>query len=375
MCTRTRWLATLLIAGVAASLTAQENDGHLIMLDSAASILELPGPRSLPAPKGELVKQRYPNGAIHIERWVTETADGDFVNHGAYTEYDPAGQVARSGDYENGLRHGSWSQLITADEIKQLVGQLGGSFKAPFFSKVDFAQGQMSGNWTCSDADGKPVFVWGFKEGARSGLSSWFDGSGEIIRAVTYRDNLAHGPAKVIVTKDGKPEDIQFEEGRMRHHVEQWYPASKGSKRTLKSQDWYLVPTPLNLAAHDWEANRVEHQNVNEEDRIRHGLSVSYYPNGNRQAQGEYNYGKRTGTFSWWYSNGQERTVGAFEDDVEQGEWTWYHENGMKEARGNYNAGEKIATWSVWDPTGKLVQRANTDTRRLAIRKLEVDER
>jgi antitoxin component YwqK of YwqJK toxin-antitoxin module len=84
----------------------------------------------------------------------------------------------------------------------------------------------------------------------------------------------------------------------MRHHVEQWYPAGQGGKRTLKSQDWFLVPTPLNLAAHDWEVNRIEHQIVDQDDKIRHGPSVSYYPNGIRQSQGQYEYGERAGTFA-----------------------------------------------------------------------------
>jgi hypothetical protein len=46
----------------------------------------------------------------------------------------------------------------------------------------------------------------------------------------------------------------------------------------------------------------------------------------------------------------------------------------MKEARGSFNAGEKIAEWSIWDATGKLVQHANTDSSRLAVRNREVDD-
>src|SRR5690349_15541026 len=37
----------------------------------------------------EIVRERYADGKVRIERQVTLDADGDYVNHGAWKQYSP----------------------------------------------------------------------------------------------------------------------------------------------------------------------------------------------------------------------------------------------------------------------------------------------
>jgi len=118
-----------------------------------------------------------------------------------------------------------------------------------------------------------------------------------------------------------------------------------------------LVPSSLNVAHSDWDASTVAYQSVAATETIRHGMAVTFYPNGQRESEGSYDHGRRTGTFAWWYANGQQKTVGEYRDDREHSDWAWWHENGMKQASGMFVDGRKVDEWSLWSAEGKLVKR------------------
>ncbi len=307
---------------------------------------------------GERIRQRFESGKIEIERWVVESANGDLVNHGPYARYNEQGQIMVSGVYQNGTRDGVWSKQLTAQEAEQLSGGTLNGFKPPFVSKASFASGKLNGQWVCTDSQGKIVFAWSFQDGLRHGTSTSFDAKGQVVRLLNYVKNQSHGAAKVAMGPNQPLKDTEFERGRMLHRVDKHYPSQSGSRQNvLRSQDWFLIPTPFNLEHHDWETNQVVYQPANETDRIRHGRAVTFYSNQQRESEGQYDHGKRVGTFAWWYPNGQQKTVGEYNDDNEEGVWNWWHENGMREATGVFAGGKKIDQWSVWDSQGKLVSR------------------
>ncbi|MFK7734954.1 MAG: toxin-antitoxin system YwqK family antitoxin [Pirellulaceae bacterium] len=322
------------------------------------------------AGEAELVQQRFSNGRVNVERWVSETADGDFVNHGTYVRYNEAGQVVVSGRYNMGERIGEWTREISAKDVEGLTRQSLQGFKAPFTSKAAFAGGKLAGDWSCSDSTGKLVFVWSFKTGKRNGPSTLFNAKNEVVVSIQYKNDLADGPSRVITAAGRSPEDIEFENGRMLQRVAQYYPASNGSskkreqaaKKVLKSEDWFLVATPFNVTSHSWEESEVTYLPTEKFAKVRHGRAVTFFPNGQRESEGQYEKGKRTGVFVWWYPNGQQKTVGQYESDKEDGRWDWWHENGMREATGNFASGIKVEQWSVWNPEGRLVKRARADS-------------
>lgn len=312
-----------------------------------------------PLNSGELVRQRFPNGKVQIERWVIESAKGDLVNHGSYIQFNIKGEVVAKGNFVLGARDGEWTQQLSAEDAQRLSGSSSlPGFRPPFASKANFNRGQLDGDWTCVDAQGNPVFVWAFQAGQRQGTSTYFNVQGEVVQSIHYVNNMADGPAKIVMKPGQAAEDITFENGRMLRRIENFYPPTQGKERALRSQDWFLVATPYNLLSHDWAENLVEYQTYDKQDRIRHGRSVTYYPNGQTESEGQYARGKRLGTFVWWYPNGQQKTVGEYQEDSEEGEWRWWHENGMREASGRYVQGQMVDEWSVWDSGGRLVKRS-----------------
>src|SRR5690606_4804533 len=58
--------------------------------------------------KVEVIRERYPNRTVKIEREVTQDADGNYVNHGTWKMWDEAGNLVAEGRYFNGQREGIW---------------------------------------------------------------------------------------------------------------------------------------------------------------------------------------------------------------------------------------------------------------------------
>lgn len=304
----------------------------------------------------ELIRQRFPNGKPQIERWVTEDNQGNIVNHGKYTEYDGQGTVIASGSFVYGEREGEWNKQIVEAQIRQLTGAIDKGFVAPYQSRASFTAGQLDGEWTIVDGKGLVVVSWMYSGGVREGVSTHFNSAGEVTQSITYKNNLADGPA-LYADSSGSAKETQFTNGLMLRQVDKWHPVVGNKPRVLQSQEWHLVPMPLNVASSDWNGSQVEFQSTVGSTPIRHGMSTTFYASGQREFEGNYDHGQRVGTFAWWYPNGQQKTVGEYREDKEHSDWTWWHENGMKQASGMFADGRKVDEWSQWSPAGTLVKR------------------
>ena len=54
----------------------------------------------------ELIRERYLDGKVRIERQVTLNNEGNYVNHGTWKMYSPQGDVIAEGQYNFGERNG-----------------------------------------------------------------------------------------------------------------------------------------------------------------------------------------------------------------------------------------------------------------------------
>ena len=304
----------------------------------------------------EQVLTRYPSGAINMERWVVENKDGDLVNHGPYVEFDIRGRIECSGEYKMGKRTGSWTKRISSTQLKDLIGKLPAGFKAPFESKADFQNGQLTKSWTCTDALGKLVFLWNFKNGKRDGESLLFDPRGQTLNSFHYQDNLVHGAAFDSRNSDHLQERL-FDNGLELKVVTQYHPTQKRGKRRISTRQSYLIPSQLNLRKHDWSNQKITTAPALTHPPIPHGALVTYYSNGQKSCEGTYVQGQKMGQFNWWFSNGQKKASGRYLNDMETGTWSWWHENGIRQARGTFANGVKIDQWSTWNENGKLLKR------------------
>src|SRR5947207_2649855 len=58
----------------------------------------------------ELVRERYLDGKVRVERQVTLNNEGNYVNHGTWKMYSPTGDVVAEGQYNFGERNGMWTR-------------------------------------------------------------------------------------------------------------------------------------------------------------------------------------------------------------------------------------------------------------------------
>ncbi len=320
----------------------------------SASVQELSGSSaegSTPS-QGEALLQKYPNGKLHIERYVVEDADGNIVNHGPYKEFDTKGDQIRSGSFKMGLMDGTWTQALSVEAVQALAPKVDGGFRPPFRSTAHFEAGQLHGDWVVADSKGNAVFVWQFENGKRENISNWFDSRHTIIQTIAYQADVPHGPSTVMVTGQREPKTQSYVHGQLVQSRVDWY--ERGRKRLEES---VLTAAAGRIAAHDWWNSSVRVEKAVESTPIRHGQFTSWHPNGEVSCTGQYDQGQPTGEFTWWYANSQMLAKGSYSEQGKTGRWTWWHENGMKMLDGHYEDGRMVGIWSRWQADGALVAR------------------
>ncbi|HVT29619.1 MAG TPA: hypothetical protein VHE81_16500, partial [Lacipirellulaceae bacterium] len=122
----------------------------------------------------ELVRERYENGKVRIERQVTLDGNGNYVNHGVWKMYSPSGDVVAEGHYNFGKRDGLWTRWNGRNDSPTFRELPFTHFKAPFMSQATFVNGKMDGDWVITDANDRKVMVIPFTAGVRNGtVTTW----------------------------------------------------------------------------------------------------------------------------------------------------------------------------------------------------------
>jgi antitoxin component YwqK of YwqJK toxin-antitoxin module len=319
---------------------------------SSAAIPQLPSEAATPEPRIEQITERYPDGSIRIERQVTQDAEGNYVNHGVFTEYDPKGRILRGGEYCNGKLNGRWVQNFDAGQQSLFSGRLDKQFQGPFVAEATFSQGKLHGAWVIRSAGGRKIIQWQFDNGVRQGKSTWWYPNGAIRRDVSYKDGQPDGDM-VEYNPDGKVRArFSFIEGR------QIVPEVEWSAPGRKSYEGhYVLGTVVSSTIYDWWNGVIHSEPIQGQPaKLKHGAWTAWYANGQIKVRGSYDMDAPTGRFTWWYENGQKQAEGQYAYGRKNGKWLTWHVNGQKESEGTYVAGVLIAKWTRWSPDGKVAE-------------------
>ena len=142
----------------------------------------------------EVIKERFPDGSVRIERNVTQDAEGNYLNHGPWKMWDENGNLVAQGDYANGNRTGVWVRwyrnVAEADLLSKIPYQ---QFLGPFISQATFENGQLNGLWTIYDNRMRKISQWAFADGKRHGISNWWYANGRKMREVQFREGRLDG--------------------------------------------------------------------------------------------------------------------------------------------------------------------------------------
>jgi antitoxin component YwqK of YwqJK toxin-antitoxin module len=299
----------------------------------------------------EIVRQRYPDGKIQVEREVVQDDVGNYQNHGWWKLYNKSGQVIGDGIFERGLMEGPWKRLHAAAEGGIFGGKPFDLFQGPFLSTATFEQGKLSGVWQIYDRNQRKIMEITYVGGKRHGPATWWYPDGVKMREMSFRNGMLDGKLLEWDAKNKLVRDEEFVEGRRISIVTTEH--APGRKKTqIQSLEAKLV---LTQPDDWWEAKPASYET--EGTAYQHGPFMAYYENGQLEMEGQFFDDLREGQFTWWHANGQKSVVGHYKKGQQDGVWIWWHANGMKMAEGRYENNRQVGTWTKWDEDGKLIDR------------------
>ena len=82
-----------------------------------------------------------------------------------------------------------------------------------------------------------------------------------------------------------------------------------------------------------------------------------YHPNGKLKSQGAYHENFRTGHWTLYSNQGWKKSEGAFKDGYKHGAWTEYYPNGKVFYKGNFRKNLESGQWEYFTQSGKLVKK------------------
>ncbi len=305
----------------------------------------------------EIVRERFANGGVKVERGVTLDAEGNYVNHGAWRMFATDGKVVAEGQYDMGKRVGVWTRYHARGDSPVLGEFPLNRFKTPFVSTANFTEGVMDGEWLLVDAEEHKCMQVSIKMGQRHGpVITWLP-TGKTYRQATYDQGVPVGDVLEVNSKSGELErTASYVAGRKVVSKTAHYDGG----RQKKSEAMYLAATTIQKSPDDfWNLRLAEY--VSEGQDLRHGPAKAWYENGKQRLEGFYQHDKKSGTFTYWHQNGQVAATGEFKDDQFHATWVWFHENGLKSSIGRYDNGVQLGEWRWWNEDGRLAKNREYD--------------
>ena len=298
--------------------------------------------------ENEVIQERFPNTLVKIERYVTRDAEGNYVNHGPYTQWDERGQLVAKGQFKFGKRHGKWLHWFAAGQGPMFTGAAYEGFERPFLSEVNYDEGIVDGLWMVIDAKNRKITDWAFERDIQEGPAIWYFPNGQKRRDVTYHNGQMEGEL-LEWTHDNKlaVKEIYLDGRKLGIETDTFSPGHKKSERgysyavpkiTYNAMEGAIYSTPVDKKT----------------EKLAHGHSAWWYSNGQKQSEGNFRLGVPNGTFVWWHPNGQKQAQGEYADGKQSGRWVWWHANGQRQVQGQYTTGQQVGTWSSWKENGHL---------------------
>jgi len=308
----------------------------------------------------ELVKERYPNGVIKTEREVAQDRDGNFVLHGAFRQFDERGALICEGKNEQGQAVGLWKRYYAASHAPLFGTAPYKDFAAPFTSQATFAGGQLEGKWTITDSQQRKISEIEFINGQRHGKAAWFYPSGTLLSQASYDHGRVHGDVMKWSTDASLLGKESYTHGRKLAPKIEYFDAEHKRSEILYLHAPMVVKSPDNF--HTATLATFEQRGQDE----KFGAFRVWHANGQLAREGEFRYNLPVGKTIFYYANGQKQMEGTYVDGKQEGTWTWWHQNGLKQISGDYRDGVAVGKWQWWKDDGKLAQKSNFTTAKVA---------
>lgn len=302
-------------------------------------------------PEREIIRERYGNANVKIEREVTQDAQGNFVNHGYWKWWDENGKLYGEGTYHYGQRHGNWSRWYQREESPVFTQTPFSQFTGPFLSTATFQYGRPHGAWVIYDSKQRKVCEINFADGERHGKAVWLYPSGAKLREIDFRNGEVHGVVQDWGTDGRELTNDEYKDGR-----KLWTKVSTFTNKAKQAEVQYLSPKVV-LKDHDdwWNAKFATYTSQGKETKL--GPWRGWHANGQKRVEGNFLNDVPNGHYVWWFANGQKQMEGTYAEGKQHGTWTWWHENGFRSITGDYANGIPSGKWTWWKDDGRVSQK------------------
>lgn len=303
----------------------------------------------------EVVRERYPNRTVKLEREVTQDAQGNYINHGSWKMWDERGAVIAEGRYQHGERDGTWNRWYRGNEADLLTKIPYQQFTAPFISQATFKNGKLDGKWIIYDSKQRKASEWGFADGERDGKSIWYFANGRKMREIDFDKGEINGEFNEWNAEGKQTIKDAYQHGRKLALKTDYHNAGTKQK---KAEGMYLYAKEIVQTPDDWWTAKTAVYIKQGKDE-KHGAWNAWYPSGQKQIEGAYQNDLQVGKFTWWYDNGQMALEGSYDAGKQIGQWVWWHANGQKATLGEYADGGPTGRWRWWDTNGHVSETAD----------------
>ena len=300
-------------------------------------------------PEGvEVIRERYTNGAVRIERQVILDKDQNYINHGTWKFFLPTGRLAALAQFDNGKKTGAWSRWLTAKDSPLFRQVQFRQFQAPFLSTFHYQDDVLQGKWKLADSANRTVFEINLVDGKRDAVCTWFFVNGKKLQEIQYDKGTLNGPFRKWNVQGQLVENRNFIDGREVGHMTEFH------RPGVKKLEYGVLAGRVETLNPDkpWNLEFAVEKKVGQD--IKNGTVTAWFPNGQIQFTGRYDNDLQNGKFAWFYETGQKQAEGDFENDQRSGSWVWWHKNGMRASTGSYVKGLPEGDWQWWLADGKL---------------------
>jgi len=309
-------------------------------------------------------REWHPNGKLHLELTVieglgdlSEEAQLGWVFDGMSRVWDEQGHLEAEFNYDKGLIQGTALYYFPNGKLEQ---------------QIPYEKGKIDGDTLLYNEQGHLIGKSTFVDGKQQGLSTFKGDQNCPPYTETYRDDLLldgvyHDFSGRIISRvdKGFGKKSLFVDGYL--YVLEQYQAGKPEgevqifdkngglqssfqmKEGLKhGQEWVYYPAP--------QGQEPEHKLcitwVN--DQI-HGMSRTWFPNGNLESEREMYENQKHGVASAWYIDGTLRLVEEYDhDELVSGT---YMKRGDSHPVSSVEGGEGVVT--LYDPDGLFMKRVS----------------
>lgn len=285
----------------------------------------------------------YNSGQIERKGYLRKVNES-FKHHEKWNYWHENGQLYMSGNYREGLVDGTWHGWYR-DGNKQ-------------FEKY-YNQGKAQGIFKTWYNNGKIKLIESYRSGNKQGLFSSFHPFNENLFEIVFDNNIGTGQWVEWHNNGQKHIECYFDKGYKEELCSVWYENGqletqgemKNDRKYGAWHEWYengqlkqqcnFMPIPKDLSdelKERYESHFSYYEEFYQADTkladvlfgFPTGKICSWYENGHKQYQGQYNEeGIYTGFWQFWYDNGQLKTEGFYEGCFSlSGIWKFWNRTG-----------------------------------------------